>query len=249
MNRLNTSLGQELNNQSMDDLMDSLSLSLMLDNIKQQIYGEIESRRDFLDTVLSKFRFILEEGEFDDPGMKNAIKQEVVDFCNTIISYIVDRYELAYAEEYGKEIEVVDTLYHFFVVHRESFVRNFLLEYIRANKKDICDTLQLEGESDICSLAMRHNGKGEEDSYNIKIVSNVDAVIQHILSSDLDPEDLLDALDDGDQVITEMKELMVYDTVTGHFVNEYLSEVIDNYDGLFSTNIRNEIRCHFGVFQ
>lgn len=245
MSALRTSVQQELNNQTIDDLMDSLSLSLMLDNIKQQVYGEIESKRDFLDTVLTKFRFILENGDFDDPGIKTTIKQEVVDFCNTVIFYIVNRYELAYAEDIGSEIDNVDTLYHFFVVNRESYVRTFILDYIEQNKQDICDTLQLESGSDICSLAIGHNKN--IDPYNIKIVSNIDAVIHYILTLDLNPEDLLDILDDGDSVIRDMISLLEYDSLGGHFVNEYLSEVIDNYDSLFSTDIRNEIRYRFGV--
>lgn len=241
---MSSSVKEELDNQSVEELLDSLSLDIMKDNIKQQIYEESDSRRDFLDTVLTKFRFIISNGDFDE-DVKGTINTEIHDFCTEIIDYIVGRYELMYEEQPSSVIEVTETLYEFFVIRKETNVKEFLINYINENKDDIVTGLGLEKGSDIMSLASSHK---TDDINDIKIISNVDAVMKYILSLKISTEEFLDILScDGEYYSTQLKEYVDSDIVNGDFVTEYLSDVIEDYDNIYSTNIRNEIRMYFGL--
>lgn len=241
---LNSSIRDRLNSQSIEELLDSLSLEIMKDNIKQQIYGELDSQRDFLDTVLSKFDFIVRNGDFDDDTIE-TLRTEIHDFCSDVINNIVDRYNLMYEEQPSSVMDIANVLYHFFVLNKEDIVKNFIIGYIESNKRDIVDALSLDKGSDVTSIASSYVTSDTDD---IKIVSNVDAVIQYILSLNMSTEDFLDVICcEGEYYTNQFKEYVDCDILNGSFVSEYLSEVIDNYDSMFSTDIRNEIRIYFGI--
>lgn len=241
---LNSSVKNELNSRSVEELLDSLSLDIMKDNIKQQVYGELDSQRDFLDTVLNKFNFIISNGDFDD-DTRETLTTEIHDFCNEVIDYIVHRYDLMY-EEYPSSItEVTQTLYQFFVIRKEFNVKDFLISYIEENKHEIVEILSLDSGLDIMSIASSYK---TDDKDNIKIISNVDAVIRHILSLGISTEEFLDVLCcEGEYYTQQLQEFVESDMINGNFVSNYLSDVIDDYDSIFSTDIRNEIRIHFGL--
>ena len=240
---LNESVQMELNNRSVEELLDSLSLKLMHDNIYQQIYGELDSDRNFLDVVLNKFRFICENGDFDD-STKQTIQTEITDFCDKIIGYIVSIFDLSYNELPGEEQEVAETLYNFFVLKKATHTENFIISYIEENKGSIIDALGLEKGTDVISIASSHK---TNDQDNIKIVSNVDAVIRYITTMGISTEEFLEVLSaSGEYHVCNLQDYVMEDAINGNFVNEYMTSVIDEYDSEFSTNIRNNIRVHFG---
>lgn len=241
---INESVKEELYGRSVDELLDSLSLELMRDNIYQQIYDELKSSRNFLEIVLNKFRFIAENGDFDD-DTKQTIHSEITDFCAKIIDYIVSKFELAYNENPGHEQDIAELLYQFFVLKRVDNTRKFIIRYIEENKADIVDGLQLEKGADVMSIAAAQK---ISDPYDIKIVSNVDAVIKYIISMDVSTEDFLTILcADGEFYAQEMLDYYYDDTIDGHFVTEYISEIVNDYDGEYATGIRNDIQIHFGL--
>ena len=241
---INSSIQSELDSRSVEDLLDSLSLDIMKDNIKQQIYEESDSRRDFLDTVLTKFRFIISNGDFDE-DVRDTINGEINDFCNDIIDYIVGRYELMYEEQPSSILEVAETLYKFFVIQKESNVKEFFIRYIDENKQSIVDGLGLEKGTDVMSLASSHK---TDDVNDIKIISNVDAVMNYIVSLRISTEEFLEILScDGEYYASKFKDFVDSDILNGNFVSEYLTDVINDYDSIYSTNIRNELRMYFGL--
>ena len=241
---ISESVQEELNGCSVEELLDSLSLELMRDNIYQQIYDELDSKRDFLDIVLNKFRFISENGDFDDET-KKIVATGITDFCEKIIDYIVGKFELAYNESPGRETEVAELLYQFFVLKRVSNTKKFIVAYIEENKADIVSSLNLEKGSDVMSIATSQKIDNPDD---VKIISNVDAVIKYILSIDVSTEDFLTILcADGEFYAQEMLDYYYEDTIDGHFVTEYMEEVLNDYDSDCATEIRNDIRIHFGL--
>ena len=85
----------ELNQDSLDkeSLLASLSLDLMTDSIKQQIDGYVESPTDFLGIVLQKFNVILEDETISQED-KSEVKFQMIDFCQTIITEIANKYNM-----------------------------------------------------------------------------------------------------------------------------------------------------------
>lgn len=239
---LNESIQDELNGRTVEDLLDSLSLDIMRDTIHQQIYGELNSNRDFMSVVLSKFQFICENGDFDDET-KQVIRNQIADFYNTIIGYIVSNFDLAYNECPGEEQEIAEVLYQFFILKRVSNIKKFIIGYVEENKESIITGLGIEKGTDVMSLAMSHKVDNPND---VKIIANLDAVINHIVSLGLSAEEFLDVLgSDGEYYAQKLLELVDEDTINGNFVSDYIGGIIEDYDNENYTTIRNDIRIHF----
>lgn len=237
------SLREEMAGQSIEEILDSLSLELMRDNIYQQIYEELPPSRDFMSIVLNKFNFIIENGEFDDE-IKSAVNLEIVDFCNKVIDYIVKNFDLAYNEIEGAERDVAQTLYQFFVVRRPGNTKAFVMQYIEENKAAIVEQLGLEKGSDVVCASL---SKKTIDSDNIKIIANVDAVINYIIDLRIPAMDFLEILGaDGEYYTSRLMEYMEEQTILGDFASSYMGGILNEYDSDYASQIRNDIRIHFG---
>ena len=243
---LTDSLREEMAGQTIEEILDSLSLELMRDNIYQQIYEELPPNRDFMSVVLDKFNFIIENGEFDD-DVKAIVNTEITDFCNKIINYIVDKFDLAYNELEGSEKEIAEMMYQFFVVQRPENTKTFMIQYIDENKADIIDQLGLEKGSDVVFSSL---SKKISDPDNIKIIANVDAVINYIIGLQIPAEDFLEILStDGGYYTQQLMDYMEEQTILGNFVSEYIQGILDEYDSDYASQIRNDIRIHFGFIE
>lgn len=237
------SLKEEMRGQTVEEILDSLSLELMRDNIYQQIYDELPPSRDFMSIVINKFNFIIENGEFDD-DIKTAVKTEIVEFCDKIIDYITDKFNLGYNEIYGDETEVAEMLYQFFVVKRPSNTQTFVMQYIEDNKSDIVEQLGLEKGSDVVFSSL---SKKITDPDTIKIIANVDAVINYIIDLQIPANEFLEVLSvEGDYYTQKMIDYMEEETVVGDFASEYMHGILSEYDSDYASQIRNDIRVQLG---
>lgn len=238
------SLKEEMRGQTTEEVLDSLSLEVMRDNIYQQIYDELPSNRDFMSIVLGKFNFISQNrDEFDDETLAK-VHTEIVEFCEKIINFIVGKFDLAYNEAGGKEKEVAELLYQFFVIKRADNTQTFIMQYIEDNKADIVEQLGLEKSSDVVYTS---SSKKIADPDNIKIVSNVDAIIKYIISLNLPADEFLEVLcAEGDYYAQQLMDYVEEGTILGNFASEYMHGILEDYDSDYASKIRNDIRIHFG---
>lgn len=240
---LTSSLKEEMARQTVDDVLESLSLEVMRDSIYQQIYDELPPNRDFLSIVLNKFNFIIESDELDDE-IKALVNTEIAEFCDKIIDYIVGKFDLAYNEISGKETEIADMLYQFFVMRRSSNTETFVMRYIDENKSAIVEQLGLEKGSDVVFASL---SKKITDPDTIKIVANVDSVINYITGLQIPAMDFLDVLSaDGEYYTQMMIDYMEEQTIMGNFASEYMHGILSEYDSDYASQIRNDIRIRLG---
>lgn len=240
------SLREEMAGQSIEEILDSLSLELMRDNIYQQIYEELPPSRDFMSIVLNKFNFIIENGEFDD-DIKAAVNAEITDFCNKVIDYIVDKFDLAYNEVEGSEREIAETLYQFFVVRRPENTKTFVMQYIEENKSAIVEQLGLEKGSDVVCASL---SKKAIDPDNVKIIANVDAVINYIIDLHMPAEEFLEVISvDGEYYASCLVGYMEEQTILGDFASDYMGGILNEYDSDYASQIRNDIRIQLGSME
>ena len=136
----------ETNADDFESLLETLSLGLMKDNITAQIRYENTSTTDFLTTVINKFKYILELEDLETED-KMELKEMMGEFCEDIIEKICSMNDMMAnidaSLQFGTTLELTQTLYNFFVLHRYSYVESFLKTYIDRNKTDIIQLMDI----------------------------------------------------------------------------------------------------------
>lgn len=246
---MNDDITDILETESLDteSLLSSLSLDLITDNIMCQINNQTSSTTDFLDTIKLKFNAIVESDAIDDDDKSN-LKYDMVEFCSRLIGEISNVYNIAVnmvSDDYQSALKLLDTLYNFFILNKFSNVEKFLINYIKANKMNLIDTLDIDDKSkDITSIA---NRKKNIDKYDVCILSCVSEIVDFIVNGNfVEPEEFIGYIDDGEIYISYMRDYYADMTISGNFANMLLHSVLsDGYDGSELTRIRNSIRTAF----
>lgn len=233
---------EEIHSQSADSLLESLSLEIMESSIMDQINNNQNSSRDFLETVIEKFNAIVENADSDSV---RGIKYEMVEWCNRLILAIIREYNLGYnnpGEDSLDCIDILESLYHFFVLDKKENTKTFFINYININKKRIIDTLGIGGRgSDVTSLAYR---KKNISKNNIPILSNLSEVIQFIMnSSSVTSEEFFSLVNDGDYYASNIQYYFESGMLVGVFFDDYVKNEIGSYADDISTELRAAIRA------
>lgn len=232
---------EDIATQTTDSLLESLSLEIMESSIMDQITQGRNSSRDFLETIIEKFNAIEENADADSV---RGIRMEMMDWCNRLIRAIVSEYNLGYnnpGEETLECIDILESLYHFFILDRKENTKEFFINYININKKQIIDTLGIGGRgSDITSLAYR---KKNIQKNNVPILSNLPEVIQFIVnSSSITSEEFFQLVDDGDLYTSNVRYYFESGMLVGAFFDDYVRKEVGTYTDDISTELRTAIR-------
>jgi len=235
---------EEIASQSTDSLLESLSLPIMETSIRDQIENGFNATRDFLEIVIRKFRAIEENA--DDDSIR-GIRSEIVDWSNQLIHAIINQYNLGYnninEESVDGSLDILETLYHFFVLDKHRNTINFFIQYIDCNKKDIANQMGLNARSgDITTIANRKKNIPKD---NVPILSNLDEVIRYISSeAGIEATEFLDTIDDGDYYIANIISYYNQDMLMGDFYQQYISGEVGSYADDISMSLRSDIRTH-----
>lgn len=243
MNYIDDLSVDDIPNSSTDTLLESLSLKIMEDSILQQIENGESGGRDFLGITLDKFRAIMDN--VTDEEILRGIKTEIVEWCQRIIVAIINKYNLAYNgadEESLYCIDLVEALYHFFIIDREEYVNVFYNNYIDIHKTELIASMEIGGRSgDITTIANKKKGL---DKSNIPILSNLDEVIRYItFNAGVSTDEFLNIIDDGGLYISSIIAYFDDCTLAGDFFNEYVE--MGGYTD--SIGLRNSIRVRLSV--
>lgn len=240
----NTMRALDVNSLDRDTLLESLTLELMTDNIINQINGNTESSTDFLSIVITKFDTILTEDVIEEDD-KSLIKSQMVDFCDNLLCIIAEYYNLAINmvdESYESYIKLTNTLYNFLVLNKFANVENCLLNYIRQNRQEIIDTLDLaERGKDIVSMSSKKRNVNKD---NICILAGLNGVIDFLATTGIiDADVFMDTIDDGEYYLSQLREYYADGTIIGDFTHALFGMALgDAYDNNEYTRIRNTLR-------
>lgn len=232
----------EISTQTADSLLESLSLPTMENSIREQIEGEINTSRDFLETVLEKFRAI--DKHADDDVMR-GIRSEMVDWAYRLILTIVHHYNIGYDgadEDSMTALDTLEVLYQFFVLDKHQNTLDFFNSYIEVNKKAITETMGIVGRGvDVTAIANRKKGYSKHD---VAILANMDEVIRFIAESEVSTSEFLSLIDTGDYAIAAVKSRFDDGTLIGEIFSDYISSEIGTYAEDISIGLRSSIREH-----
>lgn len=226
-----------------DDLLEELELSIMESSIRDQIQNGFNTSRDFLATVLNKFNAI---NEYADDDSARGIRSEMVDWANSLISAIVAQYDLGYNNLDSESLDVLDvleSLYHFFVLDRHNNVIEFYKQYIDMHKREIAEQMNLSAKNgDITTMA---NKKKNIHKDNIPILSNLDEVIQFVSSTaGVTTDELLEIIDDGDYHTAMVASYFSNGMLYGEIFQKYIDGEVASYTEDISMELRSAIRTY-----
>lgn len=229
--------------QTADALLESLSLAVMESSIRDQIQNGFNTSRDFLETVLAKFEAINEHADADSA---RGIRSEMVDWANSLISAIINRYGLGYnnlEDETLDSLYILEAMYHFFVLDKHENTLEFFKRYIDIHKKEIAEQMGLNVRgTDITTIA---NRKKNIPKHNVPILSNLDEVIRFIASqASVSSTEFLTILDDGDFYVAKIQSYFHDELLFGEFFGEYIKGEVAPYTDDISMELRSAIRTH-----
>lgn len=232
----------DIADQSVESLLESLSLDVIRGSMEQQISGEINSVRNFLDVVIAKFEVI--KNNKVDPEEISTLNNEMIEFAQGLVGKICDKYDLCVDPATDDSMEYLDMLsdlYIFFVINKEDYVTSFVVNYIIQNKKRLVNTMDIGGRGiDITTQAFR---KRDLDKYSVSILAKVNDVIDYVKDSvDLSTEEFLQTIDDGDYYVRQLLDYFGSGILCGNFTHAYIKEVIDERSSESALKIRNNIR-------
>lgn len=236
----------DIPNTSTDSLLESLSLEIMETSIMDQINGDRLSDRDFLGTVIDKFNAIVNNS---DPDTIRGISNEMIDWSERLILAIVHEYNLGYnnpGEDSLENLDILESLYHFFVLDRKQYTKDFFIKYIDINKRQIIDAMGISGRgTDITTIA---NRKKNINKLNVPILSNLTEVIQFIMNnSDITPELFLEIIDEGEVYTSNVRYYFETGMIVGSFFYKYVEEEVGSYTDEVSGELRTAIRMNLSL--
>lgn len=239
---INQTEREQINQYSADELLGTLSLSVMRDNIQSQIDDANTSDRDFLSVVRGKFD-VIKEGDYDSETM-SLVNQEIGKFYNEIVTKIIGKFKLVYGSSDDLE-EVADTLYNFFVYQRRSNTECFLETYIDENMRSIIEQLGLDKNTDVMTTTTVQKSSDPDAA---RIAANINTVIDYIFSMNISSDEFLDVLSStGDYYVAKMIEYADAGEIDGHYPTLYMKEIMSEYDSDYASEIRNTLRVNFGM--
>jgi hypothetical protein len=243
IDELNT---EDINDYMPETLLESLSLEIMETTIIDQINGDRSSDRDFLGTVLDKFNAI---SKYADPDNIRGIRYEIVDWANRLITAIVNEYNLGYnnpGEETLESLDILESLYHFFILDRKRYTKDFFIKYIDINKEQIAEDMGINNKgNDVTTIA---NRKKNIDKANVPILSNIAEVVQHIIRNvDISTDLFLDLVDEGEVYTSNIRYYFDSGILIGDFFHRYIEEDIGDYTDDVSGELRTAIRMNLSI--
>lgn len=236
----------DISTQSTDSLLESLSLEIMETSIKDQINGERSSDRDFLSTVIDKFEAITNNADTDSI---RGISNEIIDWSNRLILAIVHEYNLGYnnpGDDSLENLDILESLYNFFVLDRKRYTKEFFIKYIDINKKQIIDSMGIGGRgTDITTIA---NRRKNINKLNVPILSNLTEVISYIINNtDVDSDEFLNIVDEGELYTSNVKYYFDTGMLVGNFFLKYVEEEVGSYTDEVSGELRTAIRTNLSM--
>lgn len=227
---------------SMESLLEYLALDNVRLNIEQQLTGRLSANKNFVEATLDKFEMIRKNKS--DPEEVNQIVNELVEFCGDLISRICNRYHLGVnpnTDDSLEYIEILKTVYTFFVTGRDEYVKDFFVQYILQNKTEIVRMMGISASgTDITTRAYKSK---DVDADGIAILSKINDVINYVRNSlDISVEEFLTVIDDGDYYVNMMRDYFGMQILVGDFVAQYINDVLDEYSSESALKIRNDIR-------
>ena len=220
--------------------LSKVPLEVLEESIQNQFINPWEYRKkDYVQTVITKYvisKDNMDEDELEDLEMLN---EEFISFMIRMFDIYLDiGINDIDTLEMEDQHELIHLTYRFFIKNMKKNFVNLIINYINENKTDFYE--ELPKKKDVTSLLFKSEIDDEEDA---AILSNLNQVINQILSIDFGVDEFLD-LCQGDSSSLEndfVRKKFEDFTLVGNFVEKYIGMINDDFKIDLESKIRNRI--------
>lgn len=201
-------------------MLSDIPLALLTDSIKQQFddpvtYGE----NDFVQTFETKYQLTKQE-------MDEENEEEITQLYIQFISFMQDilKEKLGIGMPYlddmpeGEQLQLIHYIYRYFILNIKENFFNFILHYIKKNKKDIASDIEAKD-----NIVTRRLGSVVEDPDELKILTKLSHVIHDVMENADSVDEFLDLSNDDEGCLENEFINEKYDdfNITGNFMTFY----------------------------
>nr|DAS58587.1 MAG TPA: hypothetical protein [Caudoviricetes sp.] len=225
-------------------MLTEIPIDVLEENIRKQFSDPLNNHKmDYLTNFITKYKYskeVVEMNEDEDEKMNiEQFRSEFITFMTEIFRENLD-IEFPIIDEMLEEDqdEVLHFTYRFFIINIKHNFVNMILNYIDKFKSDICETLPRK--KDISTLTFKCDIEDPED---VLILSNLNLVIDYILSRKIDVSEFLEMTDRDEPTLERFLLESFYDDtkVVGNFMDKYIQMINRNFKIEIESNVRNQI--------
>ncbi len=217
--------------------LSSIPLNLIEEAIKTQFDDPLEYRKtDYIQSFLNKYKFSLENMYEEDQMEIDQLHDEFILFIKNIF-YEYLGIGMPNIEDMAEEEQhkLIHYTYLYFIANIKKNFTNLIINYIDKNHKDISSIFVKK--KDVIYL----NFKSEiSDEFDVLVLSNLSSIIEHILSGEYTIDEFFELTTSNDLVVETEFVKTAFDnfTLTGNFIQSYIS-MVDSY---FRTDLESKVR-------
>ena len=217
--------------------LSEIPFSLLKKSIKSQFNDPLEYRKkDYVQSFITQYEFSKNDAyDYEDQKLDD-FHEEFIAYMNEIFeAYLSVGFPDIEEKTEDEQHEIIHLTYRFFIKNIKKNFITLIMNYIDKYKLELASSLPKK--KDVTSLNLKAEIDNEED---IIIISNLNEVIDDILSIDFSVEEFLElCTDKGNCLETEfIKDSYNNYVITGNFVEEY-EKMVDSY---FKTELESKVR-------
>lgn len=233
------------------DINDEVFLSdVPLNIIKESIQHQFENpweyrKKDYIQTFITKYQISKDHMDEDELEALEGLNENFISFMlHMFDEYLnigindIDQLEVE------DQHELIHLTYRFFIKNMKKNFVNVIINYLDENKKEICE--DLPKKKDVTFNIFKEEIENEDD---VVILSNLDRVIDLVLSTDFDVDEFLQLCEgDGSSLENEFVRDRFEDfTLVGNFIIKYVNMISDDFKIDLESKIRNRILKRYPV--
>ena len=220
--------------------LSEVPLQLLKNAIKTQFADPLEFRKtDYVQTFITKYDYSKENETEDDEEELEEHRSDFVSFMNHIFEQYL---QIAFPEieslSDDDAHELLHLTYRFFIKNIKKNFVTLIMNYMDEYKQEIISGLPKK--KDVTSINFKVEIDNDDD---VAIISNLDQVIDDILSVDMDIDTFMNYCSDTGLCLETqfVKEKIDNFEITGNFVPKYVAMLDESFRIEIQSKIRNKI--------
>jgi len=234
----------EPNDMSTDMFLSEGPLNLLIEQIRDQFEEPYEERKyDYVQTFINMYNYstdnanVYEEDEQED---LDQLRSKFYSFLQEILRKYLN-IGFNDFDELSKEDQdhMIHYTYRFFITRIKKNFVGYIMNYLEDNKTAIFNEDIYNEQKDVTALTVKKEISDPEMAY---ILSNLESIIDDILSEEIDVDDFLAKCDGDNCLETEFVTEAFKDfKLTGNFVKNYIEMIDDDFMNKIHLSVRGKL--------
>ena len=225
-------------------LLSQIPVDILQENIQKQFDEQFVYRKvDYVSSFITQYNYskevVKEMDDEDEMDALNVARDQFITFLSKLMEEKLDL-GFPYLNDMTEEDqdELLHFTYRFFIVNIKHNFENLIINYIEKNKKEICETIPKK--KDISAMSYK---KEIEDPDDIIILSNLNDVIDYVLTREFTVDDFLNFTERDEPELEKYLVEDYYDKnyLVGNFLDKYFRMITRSFKVELECSVRNII--------